>query len=40
MGSCLHRGPGGEPEGGSFTGTLERKREYIFGFLFLGPRGH
>jgi hypothetical protein len=35
MGSCLHRGPVGEPEGGSFTGTLERKREnaYLVSFL-------
>jgi len=40
MGSSVHRGPVGEPGGGSFTGTYERKRKCISGFLFLGPRGH
>ena len=40
MGSALLRGPVGEPGGGSFTGTFERKRKCISGFLFLGPRGH
>jgi hypothetical protein len=29
----------GEPGGGSFTGTFERKRKFISGFLFLGTRG-
>jgi len=37
MGSSLHRGPVGEPGGGSFSGTLERKRKCISGFLFLDP---
>jgi hypothetical protein len=27
----------GEPGGGSFTETFERKRKGIFGFLFLDP---
>jgi len=40
MGSCLHRGPVGEPARGSFTGIFERKRKSISGFLFLGPKGH
>jgi hypothetical protein len=30
----------GETEGGSFTGTFERKGKCISGFLFLGSRGH
>jgi len=30
-----HRGPVGEPGEGSFTGTFERKRKCISGFLFL-----
>ena len=29
-----------EPGWGSFIGTFRRKRERIFGLLFLGPRGH
>jgi len=37
MGSSLHRGPAGEPVGGLFTGTFERKRKCISGFLFLDP---
>jgi len=36
----LHRGPVGEPGGGLLTGTFQRKRDCISGFLFLGPRGH
>ena len=40
MDSCLHRGPVGEPGGGSFTGTSDRTRKCISGFLFLGPREH
>jgi hypothetical protein len=30
-------GPVGEPGRGSFTGTFERKRKCISGFLFLDP---
>jgi len=37
MGSSLCRVPVGEPGGASFTGTFERKRKYVFGFLFLDP---
>jgi len=33
MGSSLHRGSVGEPSGGSYTGTFERKRKCIYGFL-------
>jgi len=47
MGSSLHRGPVGEPRGGLFTGTFERKRKCTFGFHYLNPedtkftsRGH
>jgi hypothetical protein len=29
----------GDLGGGSFTGTFERKRKFISGFLFLGPCG-
>ena len=36
-GSSLPRGPFGEPGGGSFTGTFEKKRECISGFLFIDP---
>ena len=32
----LHRGPVGEPGGGSFAGTFERKEKYI-GVPFLDP---
>jgi len=32
----LHRGPAGEPGGGSFAGTFERKEKYIWG-PFLDP---
>jgi hypothetical protein len=50
MGVCFHRGAMKRAalsigallenlEGGSFTGTFERKRECISGFLFLGRRG-
>jgi hypothetical protein len=35
MGSSI-----GVPGGDLFTGTFERKRDCISGFLFLGPRGH
>ena len=38
--SSLHRDHVGELGEGSFTGTFERKRECIFEFFFLGPRGH
>jgi hypothetical protein len=37
MGGSVHRGPVGEIGRGSFTGTFERKRKYISGFLFLDP---
>jgi hypothetical protein len=37
MGSSLHRGPVGEPGMGSLTGTSERKRKCISGFLFFDP---
>jgi hypothetical protein len=37
MGSSLHRGAVGETGGGSFTGTFERRRKCISGFLFLDP---
>jgi hypothetical protein len=37
MGSSLRRGPVGEPGGGSFTGTFERERKCISGFVFLDP---
>jgi len=37
MGSSLHRDRVGEPGGGSYTGTFERKRKCISGFLFLDP---
>jgi hypothetical protein len=30
MGLSLHRGPVGEPGGGSFAGTFERKEKYIW----------
>jgi hypothetical protein len=34
MDICLHRGLGGEPEGGSFTGTFERKlNAYLVSFF-------
>jgi len=36
-GSSLHRSPVGEPGGGLFTGTFERKRKFVSGFLFLDP---
>jgi len=36
MGLLLHRGPVGEPGGGSFAGTLERKEMYIW-VPFLDP---
>jgi hypothetical protein len=36
MGFCLHRGPVGEPGGGSFTGTFERKEKRIW-VPFLDP---
>jgi len=36
-GNTLHKGPFGEPGGDSFTGTFERKRKCISGFLFLDP---
>jgi len=32
----LHRGPVGEPEGGSFAGTFERKEKHIW-VPFLDP---
>jgi hypothetical protein len=32
----LHRGPVGEPGGGTFTGTFERKEKYIW-VPFLDP---
>jgi len=38
MDSSPHRGPVGEPGGGSFTGTLERKKKNAYlGSFFLGP---
>ena len=30
MGLPLHRGPVGQPRGGSFAGTFERKEKYIW----------
>jgi len=30
MGLLIHRGPVGEPGGGSFAGTFERKEKYIW----------
>jgi len=39
MGNSLHWGPVGEPGGGSFTGTFEKKK-CVSGFPFLGPTGH
>ena len=36
MGFPLHRGPVGEPGGGSFARTFERKEKYIW-VLFLDP---
>jgi hypothetical protein len=36
MGLSLHRGPVGEPGGGSFAGTFERKEKYIW-VPFLDP---
>jgi len=36
MGLPLHSGPFGEPGGGSFAGTFERKENYIWG-RFLDP---
>jgi len=30
MGLPLHRGPVGQPGGGSFAGTFERKEKYIW----------
>jgi len=35
----LHRGPVGEPGGGSFAGTFARK-EVVYLGSFLGPGGH
>jgi hypothetical protein len=35
-GLSLHRGPVGEPGGGSFAGTFERKEKYIW-VPFLDP---
>jgi len=35
MGISLHRGPVGEPGGGSFAGIFERKEKYIW-VPFLG----
>ena len=32
----LHRGPVGEPQGGSFAGTFERQEKYIW-VPFLDP---
>jgi len=40
MGSSLHRGPLVETGGDLFTGTFERKRKCLSGFLFLDPRGN
>jgi hypothetical protein len=37
IGALLGKLEGG---GGSFTGSFERNRECISGFLYLGPRGH
>jgi hypothetical protein len=37
MGISLHRGPVADPRGGLFSGTFERKRKCIFGFLYLNP---
>jgi hypothetical protein len=36
MGLPLHRGPAGEPGGGSFAGTFEIKEKYIW-VPFLDP---
>jgi len=36
MGLPLHRGPVGQPRGGSFAGTFERKEKYIW-VPFLDP---
>jgi len=36
MGISLHRNPVGEPGGGSFAGTFERKKNYIW-VSFLDP---
>jgi hypothetical protein len=36
MGLSLHRGPAGEPGGGSFARTFERKEKYIW-VPFLDP---
>jgi hypothetical protein len=38
-GISLHRGPLGEPGGGSFAGTFERKEKVYLG-SFLGPGEH
>jgi len=38
-GISLHRDPVGEPGGGSFAGTSERKGRVYLGSS-LGPRGH
>jgi len=35
----VHRGPVGEPGGGSCVGIFERKEKVYLG-SFLGPRGH
>jgi len=39
MSISLHRGPAGEPGGGSFAGTFERK-EVVYLGSFLRPRGY
>jgi hypothetical protein len=39
MSISLHRGPVGEPGGGSFAGTFQRKEKVYLG-SFLWPRGH
>jgi len=36
---ALHRGPAGEPGGGSFAETFARK-EIVYLGCFLGPRGY
>jgi hypothetical protein len=38
VGFSLHRGPVGEPGGGSFAGTFERQEKYIW-VPFLDPEG-
>ena len=38
MGISLHRGPAGEPGGGSFAGIFEGKEKVYLGYFFFGTQ--